>query len=359
MRIVQIINSFGYQSGGAERLVQDLHLDLLAAGVDAHLVALEQCETAGLCNAVSLGFSSPYKPGVIPALRKYLSAMTPKPDVMHAHLFPTSAWVAGLRKIGGIRCPVIFTEHSTSNNRRGSAVGKIVDPLIYDQFEKIFCISDGTLESLVAAYPTLSGKAEILLNGASLRFDNFTKRNTADRVKIVSVGSLRKAKNYSAALEALELLPENKCEYRIVGDGDLRADLEARAAAMKTLVRFEGHVTDVSSFLQEADIFLMTSLWEGFGLAAVEGMNAGLPVVASDIAGLRDVVGTDGTCALLVPPTEPRVIAKALETLIEDAQKRQIMGEAGFRRAESFDKRLMSEKYIAAYHAAARVVSYA
>ncbi len=354
VRVVQIINSFGYHGGGAERLVKDLHLDLLASGVDAHLVALERCETAGLRNAVSLGVSSPYKPGGILALRKYLRAMTPQPDVVHAHLFPTSAWVAGLRKSGAIRCPVIFTEHSTSNNRRGSFVGRIVDPLIYKQFEKIYCISDGTLESLVAAYPTLSNKAEVILNGANLRFDDFTKRTTSDRVKIVSVGGLRQAKNYSAAIMALALIPENKCDYSIVGDGDLRADLEARAATVKTPVRFEGHVTDVSPFLQEADIFLMTSLWEGFGLAAVEGMNAGLPVVASDIAGLREVVGTDGECALLVPPTEPRAIAGALMELIDDEQKRQNMGEAGFRRAESFDKRLMSEKYIAAYHAAAR-----
>lgn len=359
MRVVQIINSFGYHSGGAERLVQDLHVDLLAAGVDAHLVALEQCETSGLRNAVSLGFSSPYNPGAILALRKYLGAMTPKPDVVHAHLFPTSACVAGLKRIGAIRCPVVFTEHSTSNNRRGSAIGNLFDPLVYDPFEKIYCISDGTLENLVAAYPALSKKTEVILNGAHLRFDSFTKRRAMDQIKIVSVGSLRKAKNYPAAFEALELLSANKCTYRIIGDGDLRAELEVRATAMKTPVRFEGHVTDVSPFLQEADIFLMTSLWEGFGLAAVEGMNAGLPVVASDIAGLREVVGTDGTCALLVPPAEPRAIAEALVTLIADSEKRQEMGEAAFRRAKLFDKGLMSEKYIKAYHSITREAAYA
>ena len=359
MRVVQIINSFGYRSGGAERLAQDLHVDLLAAGVDAHLVGLEDCETAGLTNAVCLGFSSPYKPGAILALRRYLAAMTPKPDIVHAHLFPTSACVAGLKRAGAIRCPVIFTEHSTSNNRRGSAIGAFIDPLIYDQFEKIYCISDGTLENLVTAYPALLEKAEVILNGAHLRFDSFIKRSTADQIKVVSVGSLRKAKNYPAALEALELLPENKCTYRIIGDGDLRADLEAKAASMKTPVRFEGHVTDVSPYLQEADIFLMTSLWEGFGLAAVEGMNAGLPVVASDIAGLREIVGTDGRCALLVPPEEPRAIANALATLIGDAQKRQDMGDAAFRRAALFDKRLMSEKYIEAYRSIVRARAYA
>ncbi|SLN59189.1 GDP-mannose-dependent alpha-(1-6)-phosphatidylinositol dimannoside mannosyltransferase [Roseovarius albus] len=349
MRVLQVINHFGYQSGGAERLVQDLHVDLLAAGVDAHLVALGQCETIELKNAVSLGFSSPYKPGAILTLRKYLKEMTIKPDVVHAHLFPTSAYVSGLKRVGAIRCPLVFTEHSTSNNRRGSAIGNLIDPMIYSRFENIYCISDGTKDSLTAAYPALRNKTEVILNGAHLKFDHYAKRNTTDRVKIVSVGRLRKAKNYPTALDAIDLLSGQNCEYRIIGDGELRAELEEKAATMDTPVRFEGHVSDVGPYLQEADIFLMPSLWEGFGLAAVEAMNAGLPVVASDIAGLREVVGTDGTCALLVPPKEPQAIADALCSLIEDTEKRQSLGKAAFQRSVGFDKRLMAEKYIAAY----------
>jgi len=290
VRVVQIINSFGHQSGGAERLVQDLHVDLLAAGIDAHLVALEQCETSGLQNATSLGFSSPYKPGATLALRKYLGQLTPKPDVIHAHLFPTSACVAALKKAGTIRCPIIFTEHSTSNNRRGSTVGNIVDPLIYKTFAKIYCISEGARGNLIEVYPALSDKTEVILNGATLRFDSFEPRLEREPVKVISVGRLRDAKNYPAALEAMELLPEQLCEYQIIGGGELRAELEDKAQDMKTPVRFEGHVEDVGPFLRDADIFLMPSLWEGFGLAAVEGMNAGVPVVASEIPGLREVV---------------------------------------------------------------------
>lgn len=350
MRVVQVINSFGYQSGGAERLVQDLHLDLLAAGIDAHLVALQQCDTKGLRNAVSLGFASPYKPGALLALRRFFADMNPKPDVVHAHLFPTSACVAGLKKTGAIRCPVVFTEHSTSNNRRGSVIGSLIDPVIYAPFAKIYCISDGTRDQLLAAYPALSDKTEVILNGAYLKFAQFSKRGNEGPVKIVSVGSLRKAKNYTTALEALDLLPEDVCCYRIVGAGELQDDLERQARALKTPVHFEGHVEEVSPHLQEADIFLMPSLWEGFGLAAVEAMNAGLPVVASDIAGLREVVGLDGRCALLVPPDDPQAIADALMVLINDPQKRQSMGAAAFQRATGFDKGIMSETYIKAYH---------
>jgi len=180
MRVVQVINSFGYGSGGAERLAQDLHVDLLAAGIDAHLVGLEACEIAGLRNAVSLGFSSPYNPGVLLALRKYLGKLTPRPDVIHAHLFPTSACVSGLKKMGGIPCPVVFTEHNTSNRRREKAIFKPIDGAIYSAFKNIYCISDGTKDALLAAYPQLAGKTEVIENGATLRFDLFEPRKVIE-----------------------------------------------------------------------------------------------------------------------------------------------------------------------------------
>jgi len=359
MRVVQIINSFGHQSGGAERLVQDLHIDLLAAGIDAHLVSLEQCDASALENAVSLGFSSPYKPGAILALRKYLNALVSRTDVVHAHLFPTSAVVALLKKVGAIRCQTIFTEHNTSNRRREKAAFKLFDRAVYREFSEIYCISDGTRAALVGAYPHLEHKTHVITNGATLRFDHILKRKAGTKINILSVGRLARQKNYSAALRAIAML-EADINYTILGEGTERADLEALAQSLDISgnVAFEGHKPDITPFIEDADIFLIPSLWEGFGLAAVEGMNAGLPVVASDIDGLREVVGRDGACALLVPPSEPEAIATALKALIDDTQRRQAMGAAAFERSKLFNKRSMTEAYIAAYQALGREVAH-
>lgn len=361
MRVVQIINSFGYQSGGAERLAQDLHLDLLEAGVDAHLVALEHCETAGLHNAASLGYASPYKPGALLALRRFLAAMTPKPDLVHAHLFPTSAFIAGLKRVRAIRCPVVFTEHNTSNRRREKSAFKPIDTAIYHPFEEIYCISDATRASLLGAYPQLSGKTDVIQNGATLKFDSVLSRTLTPEVRILSVGRLTKQKNYTAALKAIALLDTAPVRYTVLGEGSERKELEALAevSGLSGKVVFEGHRSDITPFLQHADIFLIPSLWEGFGLAAVEGMNAGLPVVASDVSGLREVVGSDGTCALLVPPSDPQAIAEALGALVTDARKRGTMGKAAFARSKLFDRRIMSEKYLAAYCSVTQQVVHA
>jgi len=361
MRVVQIINSFGYHSGGAERLVQDLHVDLLAAGIDAHLVALEDCETSGLQNATSLGFSSPYKPGAIMALRTYLTGLTPQPDVVHAHLFPTSACVAALQRTGAIACPVIFTEHNTSNRRREKMLWKALDRIIYSRFKKIYCISDGTKAALLEAYPQLIGKAEVIVNGATLRFEDFSPRSTDSQIQILSVGRLAKQKNYSAALHALAQLKDENIQYTILGEGSQRAELEELVSSLKLSdkVALEGHRSDITPFLKGADILLIPSLWEGFGLVAVEGMNAGLPVVASDVSGLREVVGTQGTCAYLVPPSDPDAMSDALRELIASQQKRHTMGEAAFERAKLFDRRNMTKAYISAYRALIPEVAYA
>ena len=359
MRVVQIINSFGHHSGGAERLAQDLHFDLLAAGIDAHLVALETCDTSGLQNATSLGFATPYKLGAILALRKYLKRLSLKPDLIHAHLFPTSAHVALLKTFGLIPCPAIFTEHNTSNRRREKAFFKPLDRALYRKFSKIYCISDGTRTALLGAYPHLQHKTHVITNGATLRFDRILKRKAGTKINILSVGRLARQKNYSAALQAIAML-EADINYTILGEGTERADLEALAQSLGISgnVAFEGHKPDITPFIEDADIFLIPSLWEGFGLAAVEGMNAGLPVVASDIDGLREVVGRDGACALLVPPSEPEAIATALKALIDDTQRRQAMGAAAFERSKLFDKRLMTEAYIAAYQTLGREAAH-
>lgn len=360
MRIVQVINSFGHGSGGAERLVQDLHVDLLAAGIDAHLVALEACDTSGLKHATSLGFSKSYRLGSVLELRKYLTRLSPKPDVIHAHLFPTSAYVSGLKRMDFISCPVVFTEHNTSNRRREKAILKPLDGAIYSAFEKIYCISAGTKASLVKAYPQLTNKAEIIENGATLRFEHFSPRQLNSRVKILSVGRLSKQKNYAAALYAISML-EVDVVYTILGEGDDRAELEELASSLgiSDKVSFVGHKPDITSFLQDADIFLIPSLWEGFGLAAVEGMNAGLPLVASNVPGLREVVGIDDGCGLFMSPLEPKAIAIALETLIGDPQKRQEMGKAAFERAKLFDRQTMAAAYISAYRSMVPEVAYA
>lgn len=348
MRIVQIINHAGLDRGGAERLARGLHEDLRAMGQDARLIALEKCDLAGLAGARTLGFASPRDPRVPLALARALGEDLRKGDVLHAHLFPSTAYAVGLRKLGRVRTPCAMTEHNTWNRRRGKALGRLMDRSIYGGFDRVVAISPQTETALLRAHPTCRGRTHVIENGARLLFDTVPQRGSGQEPPVLlSAGRLVRQKNYPMALEALSLLRDQPWTYLIAGAGPDENALRACVGALdlEHRVQFLGHVEDLQPVLERADIFLMPSLWEGFGLAAVEAMNAGLPVVASDVPGLREVVAP--TEADLVPPEDPKALAGVIGRLLRHPERRAALGASGHEHARRYGSDRMARDYLA------------
>lgn len=153
-----------------------------------------------------------------------------------------------------------------------------------------------------------------------------------DAPLIGSVGRLEPVKGYRYFLKAAALLLRScpEVSFLLVGDGRDRAELWARAQALGIGERFHflGWRDDVPSLLKAMDIFVIPSLNEGMGRAAVEAMAAGLPVVASRVGSLPEVVA-HGDTGLLVPPADPEALSSALLSLLHDPQGRRAMGERG------------------------------
>ena len=189
----------------------------------------------------------------------------------------------------------------------------------------------------------------MIWNGAELPFSSPPQRSASSVVRLLSVGRLSAVKNISSVLEAMARLPQGALLYTVVGEGDQRGHLEKQACELGVAdsVKFVGFSSDVGSHLMNADIFVIPSLWEGFGLAAVEAMSAGLPVVASDVPGLREVVGANGTCGVLVDPRDPAKIASAIAGLAASEQKRLELGMNAARRAQDFGEERMLDEYVA------------
>jgi glycosyltransferase involved in cell wall biosynthesis/SAM-dependent methyltransferase len=165
------------------------------------------------------------------------------------------------------------------------------------------------------------------------------------------VGRLAEQKGIDHLLTALALRPDGP-SLVLVGDGPWRPALEARAAQddLRGRVFFTGAREDVPALLPAFDLLVLPSRWEGFGLAAVEGMAAGLPVVAADVDGLREVVA-QGVTGRLVPPGDPVALAAALDAITASPAQARQMGEAGRRRAwERFDARRMAAAVVSIYH---------
>jgi glycosyltransferase involved in cell wall biosynthesis len=139
----------------------------------------------------------------------------------------------------------------------------------------------------------------------------------------------------------------------VAGQGPLRAELERQASALGANVDFLGFVADIHGFLGACDLLAFPTqpeFGEGFGLAALEAMAAGCPVVATDVASLPQVIGSDRQAGLLVDPANVDELADALVALADDADLRRQMGERARERAVSqFSLEAMVERTLAVY----------
>jgi len=191
-----------------------------------------------------------------------------------------------------------------------------------------------------------------VLNGVALEPSRLTPAEArvefslpTDRFLILNTGRLSKEKNQSFLLEVLRLLPN--VHLAILGEGDLRNALTERAKELGVAERLTllGEIAPsrVTDFLRAGDAFVFPSLFEAFGLAVVEAMLAGLPIVATAEPGLREVVGTAGR---LLPLENPALWAEAIAKLRDDPELRSVAAaEAAARgRVFSFDQMLAGFK---------------
>ena len=154
-------------------------------------------------------------------------------------------------------------------------------------------------------------------------------------------------------LSAVAHLGEQDFEYWIAGSGEKLVRLQRMTASLgiDEKVRFLGHVADLTPILEQADIFLMASKWEGFGLAAVEAMNATLPLVVSDVPGITEVVNCEPPCAIIVRPDSAASIAEGLNQLLASLEMRNELGAHSFERAKMFSIDRMKDSYLREYDA--------
>lgn len=358
MKILQIINSHAVQDGGAQRLAQQFHRAYLSRGHDAHLLSLMRSPVEELPNAYSLGFSTPYHPLVLPKLRAFLRQSRWRDcDVIHVHLFPSQLYVPLALRSLGRETPRVTTEHNTHNRRRESVLWRDLDRAVYRSYARIACISDGTRVAMAQWLPEIAPRLCTILNGIAPAPQGASTRASTRVPLIVSLGRISEQKNYATAIRALALLPRGTFRYHIAGKTEspsLQRALEllVRELKLENEVRLLGFRENSDALLQDADIYLSTSRWEGFGLAVAEAMAAGIAVVAADVEGVREVIGSDvGTarCGILVEPNAPQAFANALQPLLENAALRHQIGDNARRRARAFDIENTIESYLALY----------
>ena len=353
MRVLHVINSLA--GGGAEKLLTDLLPRLRDRGIEVELLLLSGAQneqTARLAsNGIAVRFSQAkrlYSPLQVPAILEALRSF----EIVHAHLFPTFLWVA----IAVLFLPekvAIYTEHSTTNRRRRHGPLKLVDALAYGRYSRIVCISQGVKETLAGHLRRIVAKSVVVHNGIDLA--RFTAGSDSQPAQgqgklVVCVANLLQGKGQDVLIKAMPLLPDD-VHIALAGRGPLEERLRdlARALGVMERVRFLGYVDEVSSIYKTAKVCVIPSLWEGFGMVAVEAMASGVPVVASRIPGLAEVVGEAG---LLFEAGNPSDLAEKISTLLNSEGLWAQQQRKGIDRARDFSIDRMADEYCRIYAAA-------
>jgi glycosyltransferase involved in cell wall biosynthesis len=276
-------------------------------------------------------------------------------DVVHAWLFIANAfaWAATL----GERRPLIT---SARNCKRQ---GRWLDALNRRAFRasSAIIVNSADVEAyIVREYGAPAGRIRVVPNAIDLRRFQPQARTGAEP-RIITVGRLVGQKNplrfVTAAAALRARLPD--AQFTIVGDGPLRSAVESaiRSAGLEGACRLTGERRDTETLLREADVFWLTSDWEGMPNVVIEALACGLPVVASRVGGTADLIA-DGEQGFLVTPDDvTAVVARSVEILTNPALYAH-MRAAARARAEAFGVGRMVDAMCAAYeHGAARLAA--
>lgn len=169
--------------------------------------------------------------------------------------------------------------------------------------------------------------------------------------RFCTVGNLFRQKGADVLLEALAIaepsLPR-AWELMLVGDGPRRAELEAlaRTRGIADHVTFHGEIANAYPVMARADVFVSPSRWEGFGVALVEALSLGVPVVATACPGGPSEILAGGEHGLLVPSEDPAKLADALIRIAADDALRARLAVAGRERAENYAPRRVAERLV-------------
>ncbi len=176
---------------------------------------------------------------------------------------------------------------------------------------------------------------------------------------VLFVGALLPVKGPDYFIRAASLIKNShpNSQWYLIGQGQYEAELRNLVAelGLTEQVTFVGQVSpeEVAKWNAAADLLIVPSLVEGFGLAGLEALACGIPVIASNVGGLPSYI-EDGINGFLVPPADPEMIAHRVHTLLTDVQLRQKMGNNGVKTAAEHDIRQQAHKVLMLYEQSVR-----
>lgn len=305
MKILFFINTL--EGGGAEKLLNEM-VTLFNNIHYCEVLVLSMDNDKYSKNILNKGI----KITVVPYKNHILRVMFTKAfvkgkfDLVHANLFPTFYYLS-LARILSLKFPkIVMTEHNTYNRRRKFKFLFLLERIIYSSFDKVISITEETRDKLIEwlRFKKTDKRFITIYNGINLSTvqqivtipkQDIFKNISVNDFLICMVGSFTIQKNHKIIIEIMKLLPIN-FKLVLVGEGPLLPTIVKLVTEnfLDDRIKFLGFRSDALSIVKSSDLILIPSLWEGFGLVAVEAMSLGKKIVFSNVPGLSTVIGENG-----------------------------------------------------------------
>lgn len=355
MKILHVITSLA--TGGAEKLMVDLLPRMKQADHKVELCVFDGTRTPFFEQLEKMGIKihwfhkggSVYNP--LNIYRLWCLMRKGHYNIVHTHNTAPQLFAA----VASVLCSVVLvtTEHTTSNRRRDWKWYAWLDRWMYSRYKTIISISDKTQENLFSYLKCFKEKMCIIYNGIDVaKYANAKPLINSTRKIITAVAGFRYQKDQDTLIKAMSLLPKEEYELWLVGDGERRPVLEklVKDLSLCNTVKFMGIRADIPEILKSSDVVVMSSHWEGFGLAAIEGMAAKKPVIATDIPGIAQVVENAG---VLFPHENADQLAKEIKHLCKDTGYYNEVACKCMKRAADYNIQKMVNAYLHVYESLA------
>lgn len=353
MKVVQIIPCFGL--AGAEVMCENLSYELEKLGHKVLVISLynyhspitERLEKANiqvkyLNKKLGIDFSM--------IIKLYKILKKEKPHVVHTHL-AILKYVIPAASFAGIKT-CIHTVHNEAV-KESLSVDRKINKIFFKYFHVTpVALSPRIKETILEEYHLDSKNVPIIFNGIDMEKCNpKTDYSIKGKFIILNIARLSEQKNHLGLLSAFKIFHSQYSEsvLRIIGDGEQRTQIEEfiKVNKLEDCVELLGLKSEVYEYLHDADIFALTSLYEGMPMTILEAMGTGLPIVATPVGGIPDVL-KHGENAWLVSVDADEIADIFLKT-VKDIELRKNVGKNALEASKKMSAKYMAEKYIQIY----------
>ncbi|MBR3933200.1 MAG: glycosyltransferase [Clostridia bacterium] len=355
MKIIQVMPEF--ELGGAEIMVETLSYELKKLGCDVIVVSLFNLHTPITDRMEQNGIRVEFfdkKSGLdLSQVRKlYKFFKKEKPDVVHTHrnAIQYGALAACFARV---TCK-IHTLHSIAEKENGKIQRKF-NKILFKYFGVVpVSLSKLIQDSVIDEYGVKAKNTPIILNGMPLeKYNKKTDYEIYGGVKVIHVGRFVEPKNHYGLIKAFKAICKSypDATLNLFGVGELMEDIKAyvKEEGLEKNVVFNGVSHNIENELIKNDIFCFPSIYEGVPLALIEAMASAMPIVATNVGGISNML--ENEIDAFVTDNNTKTISDSIIKLIASKELRETMGANAYNRAKDFSSLNMAKRYMYLYEA--------